>query len=166
MGPPIGGNRPTSCAKLNVYFDSEVEGLVRDYLAHKGNNALTKWVTPARYRFRDPERTALRTDDKVALDEMEMFRKDVGTFLRQYDFLSQIVNYEDISREKRSTTKSICRQWISTTSPSTSKAQPPENSPVVCPLGPAKESGTRHGARSWAGGSGGGHRSDQRPLPR
>ena len=31
-----------------------------------------------------------------------MFRKDVGTFLRQYDFLSQIVNYEDLSLEKLS----------------------------------------------------------------
>jgi type I restriction enzyme, R subunit len=89
-------------AKLDatsIYHDSEVEGLVRDYLAHKGHEALTKWVTPARDRFRDRERTALVTDDKVALDELEMFRKDVGTFLRQYDFLSQIVNYEDTSLE-------------------------------------------------------------------
>ena len=31
-----------------------------------------------------------------------MFRKDVGTFLRQYDFLSQIVNYEDLALEKLS----------------------------------------------------------------
>ena len=36
------------------------------------------------------------------LDELELFRKDVGTFLRQYDFLSQIVNYEDTSLEKLS----------------------------------------------------------------
>jgi type I restriction enzyme R subunit len=89
-------------AKLDatsIYHDSEVEGLVRDYLAHKGHEALTKWVTPARDRFRDRERTALETDNKVALDELEMFRKDVGTFLRQYDFLSQIVNYEDTSLE-------------------------------------------------------------------
>ncbi|MCX5042470.1 DEAD/DEAH box helicase family protein [Aldersonia sp. NBC_00410] len=82
-----------------IYQESEVEGLVADYLANKGNNALTKWVTPARDRFRDRERTALDTNDAAALDELVMFRKDVGTFLRQYDFLSQIVNYEDISLE-------------------------------------------------------------------
>ena len=59
-------------------------------------------MTPARDRFRDRERTALDHDDKLALDELQLFRKDVGTFLRQYDFLSQIVNYEDISLEKLS----------------------------------------------------------------
>lgn len=92
-------------AKLDaaaIYQDSEVEGLVADYLAHKGNNALTKWVTPARDRFRDRERTAVEANDKTALDELIMFRKDVGTFLRQYDFLSQIFNYEDLSLEKLS----------------------------------------------------------------
>jgi type I restriction enzyme R subunit len=92
-------------AKLDaaaIYQESEVDGLVADYLARRGNNALTKWVTPARDRFRDCERTAIEADDKVALDELIMFRKDVGTFLRQYDFLSQIVNYEDLALEKLS----------------------------------------------------------------
>lgn len=92
-------------AKLDaavIYHEAEVEGLVSDYLAKKGNNALTKWVTPARDRFRDRERTAVEANDKAALDELIMFRKDVGTFLRQYDFLSQIVNYEDLSLEKLS----------------------------------------------------------------
>ncbi|WP_172651083.1 type I restriction endonuclease subunit R [Rhodococcus opacus] len=92
-------------AKLDastMYLESEIEGLVRDYLANKGNNALTKWITPARDRFRDRERTALDHNDKVVLDGLEMFRKDVGTFLRQYDFLSQIVDYEDPSLEKLS----------------------------------------------------------------
>jgi type I restriction enzyme, R subunit len=85
-----------------IYQESEIEGLVADYVANKGNNALTKWVTPARDRFRDRERAAVDHDDKLAVDELNVFRKDVGTFLRQYDFLSQIVNYEDTSLEKLS----------------------------------------------------------------
>jgi hypothetical protein len=92
-------------AKLDaagIYQESEVNGLVADYLANKGNNALTKWVTPARDRFRDRERDAIDHGDKLALDELQLFRKDVGTFIRQYDFLSQIVNYEDPSLEKLS----------------------------------------------------------------
>ncbi|AUM16934.1 MULTISPECIES: type I restriction endonuclease subunit R [Rhodococcus] len=95
----------TTMAKLDaagIYLEAEVDGLVRDYLADKGNNALTKWITPARDRFRDRERTAIDSGDAVVLDELEMFRKDVGTFLRQYDFLSQIVDYEDTSLEKLS----------------------------------------------------------------
>lgn len=35
------------------------------------------------------------------VDELELFRKDVGSFVRLYDFLSQIVNYEDSELEKR-----------------------------------------------------------------
>jgi type I restriction enzyme R subunit len=90
-----------------IYQESEISGLVADYLAnakqpHKGHEALNKWVTPARDRFRDRERQAVDHDDKLALEELELFRKDVGTFLRQYDFLSQIVNYEDTSLEKLS----------------------------------------------------------------
>jgi type I restriction enzyme, R subunit len=75
---------------------------VRDFLAHKGHNALTKWITPARDRFRDRERTALDHNDNVALDELEMFRKDVGTFPHQYDFFSQIADYENPAPEKLS----------------------------------------------------------------
>jgi type I restriction enzyme, R subunit len=92
-------------AKLDaagIYQESEIDGLVVDYLAGKGNNALTKWVTPARDRFRDRERDALDHDDKLALEELQIFRKDVGTFLRQYDFLSQLVDYEDTALEKLS----------------------------------------------------------------
>ena len=92
-------------AKLDasgIYLESEINGLVDDFLAHKGNNALIKWITPARDRFRDRERIALDHNDKHTVDELELFRKDVGTFLRQYDFLSQIVDYEDPSLEKLS----------------------------------------------------------------
>lgn len=92
-------------AKLDaatIYRWAEVDGLVKDYLAKKGNNALTKWVTPARDRFRDRERDAIKGNDTVVIDELGMFRKDVGTFIRQYDFLSQIVDYEDPSLEKLS----------------------------------------------------------------
>jgi type I restriction enzyme R subunit len=85
-----------------IYQESEVEGLVADYLANKGHEALQKWVTPARDRFRDRERQAVDRTDNLALEELHLFRKDVGIFLRQYDFLSQIVNYEDTSLEKLS----------------------------------------------------------------
>ncbi|OHU93373.1 type I restriction endonuclease subunit R [Mycobacterium talmoniae] len=85
-----------------IYQESEIDGLVADYLARKGHEALNKWVKPARDRFRDRERQAIDHNDKLALEELQIFRKDVGTFIRQYDFLSQIVNYEDPSLEKLS----------------------------------------------------------------
>jgi len=86
----------------NIYTEAEIDGLVADFQAKKGNNALAKWVTPARDRFRDRERSAQDSGDLVALDELEVFRKDVATFVKLYDFLSQIVNYEDPALEKLS----------------------------------------------------------------
>jgi type I restriction enzyme, R subunit len=57
---------------------------------------------PARNRFCDRKREAADHNDKHALDELEMFRRDVSTLLRQHGFLSQIVDYEDPSLEKLS----------------------------------------------------------------
>ena len=36
------------------------------------------------------------------MEELDLFRKDVGSFVRLYDFLSQIVDYADTDLEKRS----------------------------------------------------------------
>ncbi len=92
---------------VGIYQESEVNGLVADYLkyahqAGKGHEALNKWLKPAQDVFRDRERQARDHDDSLALEELDLFRKDIGTFLRQYDFLSQIVNYEDPAIEKLS----------------------------------------------------------------
>jgi len=54
------------------------------------------------HRVQQWRRDAIDHGDKLALDELQLFRKDVSTFIRQYDFLSQIVNYEDPSLEKLS----------------------------------------------------------------
>jgi hypothetical protein len=36
-----------------------------------------------------------------ALAELDMFRKDVGSFVRLYDFMSQIIDYGDAALEKK-----------------------------------------------------------------
>lgn len=64
---------------------------------HSSAGGVKRRPTVSFHRFRDREREASDHDDKLALDELEIFRKDVGTFVRQYDFLSQIVNYDDTS---------------------------------------------------------------------
>ena len=95
----------TLAAKLDmaaIYTDSEVTGFVEAFVAGKGNNALTRWITPARQRFRDGEQQAAVRNDQSARDELDMFRKDVSTYIKLYDFLSQIVDYEDPQLEARS----------------------------------------------------------------
>lgn len=39
---------------------------------------------------------------KQAKDDLEIFKKDLGTFVRQYEFMSQIVDYDDKELEKLS----------------------------------------------------------------
>lgn len=39
--------------------------------------------------------------DKAAIAELDMFRKDVGSFVRLYGFMSQIINYGDPELEKK-----------------------------------------------------------------
>ena len=71
----------------------------------KGNNALAAAIGPGKKRFADRYNAALIHNggegDKPALAELDMFRKDVGSFVRLYDFMSQIVDYGDPELEKK-----------------------------------------------------------------
>jgi type I restriction enzyme R subunit len=74
-----------------VYYPAEVEAFADAFFDPKRKQAtLHAYLKPAADRF-------------AALDEdkAEQFRKDLGTFLRMYDFLSQIVAYNDPDLEKR-----------------------------------------------------------------
>ncbi|GGV51020.1 hypothetical protein GCM10010293_62530 [Streptomyces griseoflavus] len=96
-------------AKLDtfgIYTLAEIDQCAEAFVKNKGNNALTAAVNPGKQRFQDRYTAALAANggkgDKAALDELDMFRKDVGTFVRLYDFMSQIVDYGDADLEKRS----------------------------------------------------------------
>lgn len=93
-------------AKLDaagIYTDAEVETFTEAYLATKAKHgAHTAPLKTAADRFNGRYADAVAADNRADLDELELFRKDVGTFVRFYDFLSQIVNYHDTSLEKRS----------------------------------------------------------------
>ncbi|KAA0973018.1 type I restriction endonuclease subunit R [Paeniglutamicibacter gangotriensis] len=92
-------------AKLDaaqIYLESEVDGLVKAYVLEEGNNALSGWVAPAKSRFNTRYNAAVAAADKTAQDELDLFRKDLGSFVRAYDFLSQIFDFADTDLEKRS----------------------------------------------------------------
>lgn len=77
--------------KAGVYYPAEVEGFAEAFFDPKRKQAgLHAWLKPAADRFGE-------------LDEelQDQFRKDLGTFVRMYDFLSQIVHYDDPDLEKR-----------------------------------------------------------------
>ena len=91
-------------AKLDaaqIYLESEVDGLAAAYVHGEGNNALMKWITPARSRFLVQLQQATEAGDGVGVEALKLFRSDVATYVRAYDFLSQIIDYGDPDLEKR-----------------------------------------------------------------
>ena len=88
--PNIVHELQTKLDHAGVYFPSEVEGFAEAFFDPKRKQAgLHAFLKPAADRFH-----ALDEDDA------DQFRKDLGTFLRMYDFLSQIVAYADPDLEK------------------------------------------------------------------
>lgn len=85
----------TKLAHAGIYTEDEVRKTAELWVRRKGNNALSAAVAPAKTAFAKRYEKALETDDKVLLNELDLFRKDVSTYVRLYDFMSQIVDYGD-----------------------------------------------------------------------
>ncbi len=74
-----------------VYHTSEVEGFAKAFFDPKRKQgSLHSFLKPAADRFAS-----------LDAEKQDGFRKDLGTFLRMYEFLSQIVPYEDPELEQR-----------------------------------------------------------------
>lgn len=98
--PNIVHDTERKLAVSGIYDKSEVDGFADAYLAKEGHNALVKWVSPAASRFTNRMDSADAASDSVEIEELEMFRKDARTYVRQYEFLSQLFDYENPWLEK------------------------------------------------------------------
>jgi len=113
----------------SIYTQNEVVQFADAYFDPKGKQeAMSSAVKPASDRYKGRYKTALEhlESSKIALslakeneddagihnaeldikhaneekDALELFKKDLGTYIRMYEFLSQIVDYEDAELEK------------------------------------------------------------------
>ncbi|MER7718465.1 DEAD/DEAH box helicase family protein [Streptomyces flaveolus] len=82
-------------AQANIYTEDDVRKVAELWVTRKGNNALSAAISPAQHDFRRRYARAIEEEDKVALHTLDLFRKDVSTYVRLYDFMSQIVDYGD-----------------------------------------------------------------------
>ncbi len=93
-------------AKLDaaaIYTEAEVDAFTIAFLAPDAKHgAHTAPLKAASDRFNARYLNAAADGGKAGLEELDLFRKDVGSFIRLYDFLSQIINYADTGLEKRS----------------------------------------------------------------
>ncbi|QUH05012.1 type I restriction endonuclease subunit R [Saccharopolyspora erythraea] len=85
----------TKLDQAGIYTPEQVREVARLWVERKGNNALSAAISPAKNEFARRYAAAMEADDKVTLNTLDLFRKDVSTLVRLYDFMSQIVDYGD-----------------------------------------------------------------------
>ena len=100
--PDIVYDVSTKLDKQNVYSQQDIENFVDAYRKPTARQkdiqaALSSPVSRFNGQFTDAE----DRDDKELIDQLRMFEKDLGSFCRLYEFLSQIVNYGDTELEAK-----------------------------------------------------------------
>jgi type I restriction enzyme R subunit len=100
--PDIVYDLSTKLDKQNIYSQQDIENFVNAYRKPNARQkdiqaALSSPVSRFNGQFIDAE----DRDDKELIDQLTMFEKDLGSFCRLYEFLSQIVNYADTELEAR-----------------------------------------------------------------
>ncbi|WP_424467038.1 type I restriction endonuclease subunit R [Pseudoclavibacter helvolus] len=85
---------------LRIIDQHDIDGVVHEWLEGKRHNALYSHIKASRDVFWDRWNTAEADDDAVELARLDDFRATVNHFVSAYDFLSQIINYDDTDIEK------------------------------------------------------------------
>lgn len=73
----------------HVYLWEEVEAFAKLYFSNRNDQAFQAHLKQAYERFKE-----------MSNDEQEIFRRDAITFVNGYDFLSQLVDYDDADLER------------------------------------------------------------------
>lgn len=91
----------TKLSQARIYTPADVERYAKAWWTPtQSHAALVAAVTPARDEFVSRWVEAGEQHDSQALDELRAFRKDCGSYVRLYDFMSQVVDYGTSDLEK------------------------------------------------------------------
>ncbi|WP_067904775.1 type I restriction endonuclease subunit R [Nocardia vaccinii] len=83
----------TKLDQAGIYTREQVREVAELWVGRKGNNALSAAISPAKNDFTRRYAAAIEAEDTLTLNTLDLFRKDVSTYVRLYDFMSQIVDY-------------------------------------------------------------------------
>ena len=83
------------------YTPEELDKLADAYIAREGSETLQSLVSPIRGRWNDHMRDARLKLDKEAYEEGKSFRANLIKYAHAWEFLSQIVNFQDALLHKR-----------------------------------------------------------------
>ncbi|MFI8776547.1 type I restriction endonuclease subunit R [Brachybacterium paraconglomeratum] len=91
----------TKLLEARIFTPADIERYAEAWWTPKqSHNALTAAVTPARDEFKLRWEDAQAHEDEQELDKLRMFKKDCGSYVRLYDFMSQVVDYATSDLEK------------------------------------------------------------------
>lgn len=83
------------------YTPEELDRLADAYIAHEGAEKLQGLVSPIRARWNHHMREARLKQDKAAYEEGKTFRSTLIKYTHAWEFLSQIVDFQDALLHKR-----------------------------------------------------------------
>ena len=88
-----------------IYNAEDVDAFADVYAHHKPGQGQEKYMAilqPIAYRFQDEHHAAAARTDRDRLDELEIIRKDMSSYVKLYDFLAQIYAFADTDHHRRS----------------------------------------------------------------
>jgi type I restriction enzyme R subunit len=85
---------------VGIIDSAEIAPVVEEVTRQGSHNKLYSLVKTSRDRFYDRLRVTREKGDDLEKQTLQDFRATVNNFVRAYDFLSQIVNYEAVDIEK------------------------------------------------------------------
>lgn len=85
----------------DLYSRDEMHAVADAFLADSGGEAIAKALSPIKNRWSGQLRQAVLSRDKAKREELEHFRADVLSYRNAWQFLSQIVDYQDPDLHRR-----------------------------------------------------------------
>lgn len=91
----------TKLLEARIFVPADIERYAEAWWVPKqSHNALVAAVTPARDEFELRWKDAQAQEDEQELDKLRTFKKDCGSYVRLYDFMSQVIDYATSDLEK------------------------------------------------------------------
>jgi type I restriction enzyme R subunit len=90
----------TKLGQARIYTRGDVERYAEVWWGAQRHSALAAAITPVRDEFANRWAAAADRLDSQALNDLRTFRKDCGSYVRLYDFMSQVVDYATTDLEK------------------------------------------------------------------
>ncbi len=87
---------------VGIYLTHEVAGFCTVLFDPDGQQKdLHRWMQPAVDRYRARHAAAVAEADVHGIEALELFRHDIGSYVRAYEFLAQIFDYQDSDLERQ-----------------------------------------------------------------